>query len=259
MEQQDLITSGTLELYVYGTLPEAEQQHIATLAQKDPMVMEEIVRIETALVNLSAGVSPTIGASIYHKTHQQLFEKATKIVPLNSKKSIWSNMGWAAAILLVIGGAFTYLQLNNDLQLAQQDVMAYKEVKEELAKQQIEKQTLQELVTALQSNDMQKVTLPGQAIAPDAQAQVFWNKKTKEVMVDIANLPPAPEGKVYQIWALKLNPLTPTSIGLLSKPVAGTVYKVSNTSNAEAFGITLEVAGGSATPTLEQLYAMGKV
>ena len=36
-------------------------------------------------------------------------------------------------------------------------------------------------------------------------------------------------------------------------------FAVNNTAEAEAFGITLEPAGGSITPTLEQLYALGKV
>jgi len=37
------------------------------------------------------------------------------------------------------------------------------------------------------------------------------------------------------------------------------VFAVDKTSGAEAFGITLEPAGGSASPTMEQLYTLGKV
>ena len=37
------------------------------------------------------------------------------------------------------------------------------------------------------------------------------------------------------------------------------IFAVSNTGDAEAFGITLEPAGGSQSPTMEQLYALGKV
>ena len=37
------------------------------------------------------------------------------------------------------------------------------------------------------------------------------------------------------------------------------MFAVSGTSSAEAFGITLEPAGGSKTPTMEQLYTLGKV
>jgi anti-sigma-K factor RskA len=37
------------------------------------------------------------------------------------------------------------------------------------------------------------------------------------------------------------------------------VFNVSNTADADAFGITLEPAGGSTSPTMEQLYTLGKV
>ncbi len=55
--------------------------------------------------------------------------------------------------------------------------------------------------------------------------------------------------------------LTPTSIGLLVdfKGNNSKVFAVDKTSGAEAFGITLEPAGGSASPTMEQLYTLGKV
>ena len=78
----------------------------------------------------------------------------------------------------------------------------------------------------------------------------------------IRDRPEPPEGKVYQIWSLKLSPtLTPTSIGLLEdfKGNNEKLFAVSGTSDAEAFGITLEPAGGSKSPTMEQLYTLGKV
>ena len=88
------------------------------------------------------------------------------------------------------------------------------------------------------------------------------DKNTKEVYIDASGLPTPPEGMVYQVWALKLEPvLTPTSIGLLDSYATSTtkVIKVENANEAQAFGITLEPAGGSAGPTMEQLYTLGKV
>ena len=105
------------------------------------------------------------------------------------------------------------------------------------------------------------VALGGQAVSPESKAKVYWNQGTKTVYVDAAGLPEPPEGFVYQVWALKLDPLTPTSIGLLDnfKTNESRLFAVNNASEAEAFGITLEPAGGSVSPTLEQLYTLGKV
>lgn len=66
---------------------------------------------------------------------------------------------------------------------------------------------------------------------------------------------------VYQVWALKISPLTPASIGLLENFDANEqkLFAVNNANEAEAFGITLEPNGGSSTPTMQQLYTLGKV
>ena len=69
------------------------------------------------------------------------------------------------------------------------------------------------------------------------------------------------KGKVYQVWSLKLDPLTPTSLGTLDTFTADTnkIFTIANTHSSEAFGITLEPEGGSLSPTLEQLYTLGTV
>ncbi|MGE8343565.1 MAG: anti-sigma factor domain-containing protein, partial [Flavobacterium sp.] len=106
------------------------------------------------------------------------------------------------------------------------------------------------------------VTLGGQAVSPASFAKVYWNKQTKTTYIDAAGLPDPPKGMVYQVWSLKLSPvLTPTSIGLLDDFEGNKqkIFAVSQTDSAEAFGITLEPAGGSPTPTMEQLYTLGKV
>ena len=106
------------------------------------------------------------------------------------------------------------------------------------------------------------VVLGGQKVAPTASAKIYWNKETATVYVDASGLPEPPKGKVYQIWSLQLSPtLTPTSIGLLANFNGNTekIFAVSGTKNAQAFGITLEPTGGSKTPTMDQLYTLGKV
>ncbi|MGC4039226.1 MAG: anti-sigma factor [Flavobacterium sp.] len=106
------------------------------------------------------------------------------------------------------------------------------------------------------------VSLAGQTVAPSAKAKIYWNKQTQVVYVDASGLPTPPAGKEYQIWSLKLQPqLTPTSIGMLTdfKANRSKIFAVEKTGDAEAFGITLEPVGGSPTPTMEQLYTLGKV
>ena len=108
---------------------------------------------------------------------------------------------------------------------------------------------------------MTKVPLAGQQIAPDAYVNVFWDKSSNKAYIDALGLPEPPEGMVYQVWSLTLDPLTPTSMGLLENfsEDENKIFALENPNQSQAFGITLEPAGGSETPTMEQLYTLGVV
>ena len=101
----------------------------------------------------------------------------------------------------------------------------------------------------------------GQGTFADTYAKVYWDKTTERIFLDAQGLPEPPEGMVYQVWSLKLSPLTPTSLGTIDDFTTDTnkIFEIKNSNESEAFGITLEPAGGSATPTMEQLYTLGVV
>ena len=90
---------------------------------------------------------------------------------------------------------------------------------------------------------------------------MYFDKTNKVAYIDSRGLPEATTTKVYQAWSLKLDPLTPTSMGLLDQAneVEEGIYKFENVPDPDAFGITLEPAGGSESPTLTQLYTLGTV
>jgi hypothetical protein len=174
----------------------------------------------------------------------------------------WAQyIGWAAAILLLVGIGYQYNELE---QTSNQVVNATTEkvkMEQELNQLQLKNQASETSLAIVRDTKNTMVPLGGQAVAPESSAKVYWNKETQVVYVDAAGLPEPPKGMVYQVWALKLNPLTPTSIGLLDNFDKNDqrMFAVNSTGDAEAFGITLEPAGGSLTPTMEQLYTLGKV
>ncbi len=119
------------------------------------------------------------------------------------------------------------------------------------------------LNTILRDKDIIATPLAGQANFKETYAKVYWQKKTNQVYIDAQGLPEPPKGMVYQVWSLKLNPLTPTSLGLLDDFITdeNKVFALNNaTSNgSQAFAITLEPAGGSESPTMERLYTLGVI
>ncbi|WP_293890402.1 anti-sigma factor [Flavobacterium sp.] len=262
METKEYIESGILELYVYGLLNESENDEVTAMAFKHLEVKDEIVSIEKAIINLSSSFSPFISHSQFEKIKSQLALKYGKVIDMKPRSNWTAYMGWAASILLLIGIGYQYSKLNqtnNQVVTIEKEKSKFQEVVVNLETKNKETQNVLGVVRD-ETNTI--VTLGGQAAAPTAKAKIYWNKQTQVVYVDASGLPEPPKGKEYQIWSLKLQPqLTPTSIGLLSNFQANEskIFAVDKTNDAEAFGITLEPTGGSASPTMEQLYTLGKV
>jgi len=116
-------------------------------------------------------------------------------------------------------------------------------------------------LTTIRDKNITVVPLGGQTVSPESYAKAYWNKTEQKVLIDAQGLPEPPEGMVYQVWSLKMSPLTPTSMGLLEDFIddENKVFAIANQNASEAFGITLEPAGGSKAPTMEQLYTLGAV
>jgi len=260
MDKQEYIDSGILELYVFGQLEEPEFSEVTKMSENDPEIKAEIISIEKAIINFSESVSPFLSAENYDRIRKALMLKHGVVDIAPKKSNIFLYLACAASILLLIGVGYQYQKL----QEKDTQIVNVEKQKSDLQKSVVDL-TLQnkESETALsvvRDNNNAVIALAGQEISPSSFAKAYWNTNTKAVHIDAAGLPEPPEGMVYQVWALKLNPLTPKSIGLLEnfKGNANRIFTVENTDEAEAFGITLEPAGGSASPTLEQLYTLGK-
>ena len=262
MDTNEIINSGNLELYVYGLLNESDTKEISELAKINPVIGKEIISIEKAILNLSSSFSPAISVENFEKIKAKLELKHHDVIKMKPKSRMPQYIGWAASIVLLFGVGFQYFKLKE----SHSTITTIENEKSNLQKSVVDLQLKnKETATALNVIRDTKntiVALGGQKVAPTASAKIYWNKETSTVYVDATGLPEPPEGKVYQIWSLQLSPtLTPTSIGLLENFKENTekIFTVSGTKDAQAFGITLEPAGGSKTPTMEQLYTLGKV
>lgn len=260
MTSKEYIDTGILELYVFGKLSDAEILEVKKMIVKHPDIKEEVIAIENAVIDLSQSVAPRLSAVNYEKIRSQLLEKR-KIIEMKPKSSWSSYIGWTVAALLIVGFGLQLNKLNETNQALDKLSTEKSVMQESIVALELKKKEAETVLAIVRDNNNQAVALVGQAVAPKSYAKAYYNIVTKEVYVDVAGLPALPEGKVYQVWALKLSPLTPTSIGVLDNFTADNtkIFKVDNALDAEAFGITLEPAGGSISPTLEQLYALGKV
>lgn len=264
MDINAYIASGILELYVAGTLSEKENEEVYALMQKHPEILQEVLEIEAAVVKLTASTSQGTNAHILReiKKELRLDGETPKVIPIPKPKYNWvTYAGWAASILLGVGLLWTLQQneqLKSDIKISN--------TQQSILEQHIEnsKNNLAEantLISILRDDNIAQIPLAGQGNFASTYAKVYWDKASNRIFLDAQGLPEPPEGKVYQVWSLKLSPLTPTSLGTIDNFTADAnkIFEIENTNDSEAFGITLEPAGGSETPTMDQLYTLGMV
>lgn len=261
MDLKEYIASGILELYVYGALSEEESAEVTQFLKQYPEIKKEVEEIEAALLNLSAAVAPKNPQFLINSIKEKLNNKASTSIPSRRRSHAPAYIGWAASILLLVG-LFLMFNKNRELRETLQASQAEKaQIESQIADARSAAEKAEELLSAITGRSIIRVPLEGQDAAPQAYASVFWDETNNKAYIDAKNLPTPPRGMVYQVWSLKLSPLTPTSMGLLEnfEEDENKIFELPNPNTSEAFGITLEPEGGSQSPTMEQLYTLGVV
>ncbi|MBC8144499.1 MAG: anti-sigma factor, partial [bacterium] len=119
-------------------------------------------------------------------------------------------------------------------------------------------QNTQRTLAVVRSPESRVVTMNGTAHAPHAHAVVFWNPKSHELHLAANSLPQPPRGKQYQLWAIKGE--AKIDAGMFSADgSADQLQRLKDIADADAFAVTLEPEGGSPTPSLDAMYALGKL
>lgn len=265
MDTKEIIESGSLELYVMGALTPEEMKEIDGLRISHPELNAEIIRIEDAMIAYadSHAIKPK------EELKEKIAEKLTFAVRLDMESEmvdsisiqmpgIYRYAAAAAIALIFVFGAGTfyyaheYSQTNIQLSALQNEKMVLaNQVKLLTGESNIIKG---ELAVAMKPEN-KKITLPGLAIHPDANAVIYWNTKTGSTYINSENLPVASSDKQYQLWAIVDG--KPVDLGVISKD--STFSTMKHIENATAFAITLEPLGGKPSPTMEALYVMGGV
>ena len=265
MNTQEIIESGSLELYVMGALSPEETKEIDDWRKSHPEINDEIKRIEDAMMAYadSHAIKPK------EELKQKIAEKLNFSVNLDMSSEMVDSisiqmpgiyrLAAAAAITLIVAfGAGTfyyahqYTQANSQVAALQNDkVVLANQVK--LLDSQADK-AKGELAIAMNPEN-KKITLAGTKVSPTSNAVVYWDKATGATYVNSADLPAPPSDKQYQLWAMVDG--KPFDLGVISKDASFNNMK--QVQNATVFCITLEPLGGKPTPTLDQLYVAGAV
>lgn len=279
MDIEGYISSGVLELYATGHLSASEQAEVESLARQYPEIETELTAITGALdhyASLYAQAPPAaLKGQVLAFVQKAGGAPAAVVLPARpeaallplvppTQRAASDVFKWlvaASVVLLLASNALSvYFYLNwkrseNSLELAvaaqQQYVQNIRRVQQQLSQK--------EVALALMSDPgTRKVELKGVANSPDSRVTVYWHQPSRNVYLAVNTLPAPPAGRQYQLWALAGG--KPIDAGVLDiKLAAATLQQMKDIGQAQAFAITLEPAGGSASPTLNQMYVMGNI
>lgn len=286
-EKQDILAA-----YALGALNEVEAREVAAEIESDEDLRRELEAWKDVAANLAfaapaAEPSPEARENLLaaikktpqkaengevagevlktvEKTKnppQELPEKADVIqFPTRAARfSFWSYApvigAVAASVVAVLLGVALYnasqSSRNKDLRLAElNQKLANAEQKLNDMQAQLERQWQErDLLNSPNSFDIKLIGADGSS---SANARLVIDRQTGRTMLFVESLPPAPRGKVYQVWFIN-DPQHPTPGAVFSTNEAGRAVLRDNmpvgSLKASIFAITLEPEGGSPAPT----------
>lgn len=104
----------------------------------------------------------------------------------------------------------------------------------------------------LQAGDVRQATVD---VIGGGTATVSVSSSKDAIVVKMNDVPAPPAGKVYQMWLIPKDGSAPVSQGLMDAEALSKPAVVKGISTAAALGITVEPAGGSASPTMPTVAA----
>ncbi|MEP7264079.1 MAG: anti-sigma factor, partial [Bacteroidota bacterium] len=252
MNPQEYISSGILESYVLGLASEEEIRQVQKMMDTYPEVKREVEAIEASLMEHASLQANAPSEELRTKIIAEITGETPRIISMNNveeRKSYFYKYGAAASIILLLASAGLNFYLYRNLKDAKEQVAILNQEKEQIASVfQAEKTRYESQLSAISSPESHAVVLKGSTLSPKSLATVFWNHESHEVYINVNELPPPPQGKQYQLWALANG--QPVDAGVFNLGDTTGLQKMKDITDAQAFAVTLENAGGSPVPTL---------
>lgn len=272
MNTQEYISSGILEAYILGTASKdeagilecvmAHNAEVRAAYEEAQKILEDFTTAQA--IEVPDSIKGKIWEKIKSESHTNLQDDhnsdETKIIPLPveiqnekaSNKKVWNRLSVAASILLILSVAGNLYWLN-EKKNTESELNAFRKEK---TVTEGKLKIINEKLAITSNPDIQKIVMSGTEAHPGAKAVVFWDKTKNKVYLNMQNIPQAPAGKQYQLWAIADG--KPVSAGLYTEE-KDTSTSLASIDKAQAFAITLENEGGSAVPTMENMYVLGNV
>lgn len=265
------IESGILELYVLGDVTAEEKLQVEEMAAKHPAIRAELDEIELSIelyaennaVEPSAHLRDRVLNSILTNfggdgtfTSQAEETKSNVITFPAAKTNNFFKYAFAACFALLLASSIALITLYNRLQQSNTQIAALQLDKQHFANTVSLKEGELEV---LQDASFKFLKLQGTAKSPVSQITVAWSPAKKKVWIDMRSMkmPVNDKEHQYQLWALVGG--KPVDLGVFDEnPDSTDMKEMKSIASADAFAVTLEPRGGSASPTMDEMMVIGK-
>jgi len=232
--------------YALGALDPEERSRFETHLA-DCAVCRAEVRSHKEVAALLAESAPV--ATPPAALRDRVLRQARRVRPIGARRP--GRAPWlaaAACLVLAIGLGYAYLRERAERERTVQSLAASRDT---IAARD-------SLIATIFSPDVVTAALAATGQAPSAR--VYWNPPRHRVVVAVFNLPPAPAGRTYQLWAIP-HGKKPVSLGVFNTSTDGRLtaaLEVPLGLTFEVTAVTEEPAGGSPQPT-QTPFLVGKV
>lgn len=270
MNTQEYISSGVIESYVLGSASESERAELEQLSILHPEIRAAREAFELSLEQYALNNAIPPPKEVKQKVLAEITPAAAQVINMqtavkNTQTSIRSisilrYMSAAAVVLLIASTAlnfYFYSQYRSSAVKYETLAASLQQMASENKVQQAKLDLYSSSMRMMSDSNMQVVALKGMVLSPFSKSTVYWDKQTKDVYLQVNNLPQPSANKQYQLWALVDG--RPVDAGVFDVNDPYGLVKLKNIPRAQGFAITLENKGGSATPHLEAMYVMGTV
>lgn len=251
MTSNEILNDGYLAAYLTDELSDDENREIETFLRTDQNVQKEYRQLEYLLELLAFRHGIVPGEVV----KQRLLDKRLTEPPVQTKKVSLAIAASISVALISLAGTFYfwYQWKTTDLELA--ELTAHNlELAENFHSVNQEMSTIRQELAVLVSPEFSRIILHGTDNAQLAKAVIYWNPTKEEVYLNSANMAALPQSQQYQLWALIDG--KPVDAGVFNAK-EGQFQIMKNIAQADAFAVTVEIKGGSDSPTLSTMQVYG--
>jgi len=266
MDIKKYIDSGVLEQYVLGLSSPEEKVEIETYAEIYPEIQTKIQRLQSCMEHYASVHAINPPKKLKNKILSKIDDiEECKMLSIEHKKQKAANnasmIGGLAAMLVIGFATFSYMMYQKQDQANKQIAILSEKMNQLQTDYTSLNQQNEQLFAQyeiLKDASTRQVHLRGMDLVPQALAVVYYNPEHKNAFLNIVNLPTAPKGHQYQLWA-DVNGKHMNMGTLASNPNPKELQTVPFMDNSKGFAITLEKEGGSAEPTVAKLCLAGNI